>query len=179
MTGIVGAVFSFGFNFAPVDWVPCDGRMLSISQYQALFSLLGTTYGGNGVTTFAVPNLHGRVPIGAGQGPGLHNYVLGQSGGSETVTLLASNLPVHTHPLLSAAMPASNNTGELNDPTDAYFGVADSNIGSEYSTTGPATMASTNSTTGVTGSGIPISILNQYQVVNYCICVNGIFPTRN
>ena len=179
MTGIVGAVFSFGFNFAPSGWHLCDGSLLPIAQYEALYSLIGTTFGGNGQTTFGVPNLQGRVPVGTGQGPGLSNYVLGQAAGNETVTLLASNLPSHSHPVLSATLPVSGNNGDLPDPAGNYFGVSDSNIGLTYNNAGGATMAPTISQSGITGSGLPIEILNPYQTVNYCICLFGIYPQRN
>ncbi len=93
----IGEVELFGFNFAPIGWVFCNGQLLSISEYVALFSLIGTTYGGDGMTTFGVPDLRGRVPIHQGQGPGLTNKVIGQNGGSETITLTVPQLPVHTH----------------------------------------------------------------------------------
>src|SRR5579872_1398054 len=95
----IGAIVLFCGNFAPAGWALCNGQLLSISQWTALFSILGTTYGGNGQTTFGLPDLRGRVPIHPGQGPGLSNYVLGQAGGVETVTLAIQNLPAHNHSL--------------------------------------------------------------------------------
>src|SRR5689334_22706995 len=97
MEGVYGVVTCFAGNFAPRNWATCDGQILSISQNTALFSILGTTYGGNGQTTFALPDLRGRAPISSGQGPGLTNYSLGESLGSETTTLTISNLPAHNH----------------------------------------------------------------------------------
>lgn len=181
MTPYIGAIFAFGFNFPPQGWMECNGALISINDYQALYSLLGTTYGGDGVATFALPNLNGRVPVGAGQGPGLSNYVLGQKAGSESVTLTTNNLPPHTHAILTATLPVSTNTGELNDPTNAYFGVSDSVIGSTYSATGNGTAMGANpvGATGVTGSSLPFSVLNPLLTVNYCIAVEGIFPPRN
>jgi microcystin-dependent protein len=113
----IGEIRMFGGNFAPRQWALCDGQLLSIAQYQALFSLLGTTYGGNGVSTFALPNLQGRLALGYGQGPGLSNYALGQTGGSETVTLTTSTMPGHNHSLL-----ATTNAGDQTDPTGHLTG---------------------------------------------------------
>ena len=180
MDAYISAIWSFGFNFAPYGWALCNGQLLPIAQNQPLFALIGTTYGGDGVTTFALPNLQGRTPLGMGQGPGLPNYGLGQFGGSENVTLLTSNLPAHTHPLLSVTMPASSAQGESNDPNAGYYASSEPKIGNTYNTAAGTTMgASTPGVTGVTGSGIPISILSPFQVVSYCICLEGIFPSRN
>ncbi len=179
MDSFVGSIFSFGFNFPPDGWAQCNGQLLPIAEYQALFTLIGTTYGGDGQTTFGLPNLQGRVPIGTGTGPGLPGYVIGQNGGSENVTLLASNLPVHTHPVLSASLQVSTVNGESGDPTNNYFGVSNSSAGSVYNATGGNPMASDNGVTGSTGSGIPFSILNPFLTVNYCISLFGIFPQRN
>src|SRR5262244_2437427 len=93
----LGQVIAVGFNFAPVNWALCNGQLLNISQNDALFNLLGTTFGGDGVNTFGLPDLRGRVPVNQGTGQGLGTYVMGQVGGSESVTLIASNLPQHTH----------------------------------------------------------------------------------
>jgi microcystin-dependent protein len=181
MTPYVGAIFAFGFNFPPQGWMTCNGSLISISEYQALFSLIGTTYGGDGVSTFAIPNMNGRVPIGAGQGTGLSNYVLGQRAGTESVTLTSNNLPSHTHAVISAKLPVSANSGELNDPTNAYFGISDNVIGTTYTDSGNSTTMGANpvAQTGVAGSSMPINILNPLLTVNYCIAVEGIFPPRN
>ena len=106
----LGDVRMFGGNFAPRTWAFCDGRLLSISQNSALYSLLGTTYGGDGITTFALPDLRGRVPVGQGQAPGLSNYVMGQRAGTEQVTLLMSNLPSHNHGLFATQQDANTST---------------------------------------------------------------------
>src|SRR5689334_7486790 len=103
----VGQIISVGFNFAPLGWFPCDGRLLDISQYEALYALLGTTYGGNGQTNFGLPNLNGRVPVGVGQGKGLSNYIQGQTLGTESVTLTGSNTPPHSHAIAFSAEPAT------------------------------------------------------------------------
>src|SRR5829696_7321008 len=110
----VAEIRIFPFNFAPKGWAWCDGQLLPLSQNTALFSLLGTTYGGNGQSNFALPNLQGRAPMHPGQGPGLRNHDLGETNGTETVTLLASEIPVHTH-----SLRAVNDSGLTNVPTDA------------------------------------------------------------
>lgn len=175
----IGSIWSYGFGWAPRGTAECNGQLLSIADNQALFSLIGTIYGGDGVQTFALPNMQGRVPIGAGTGPGLPTYVVGQVGGSETVTLNTSNLPSHSHPLLTAQLPASSRDGETGDPTNNYFGLADSAIGNCYNTTSDVNMASSSGVTGVTGSNIPLNILSPFQVINYCIATEGLYPTRN
>jgi len=181
MEAYIGAIWSFGFNFAPVGWAQCNGQLLPISQNDALFALIGTTYGGDGVTTFALPNLQGRTPIGSGQGPGLPNYVVGQAAGAETVTLTVANLPAHTHPVLSSQIPVSSTVGDQGDPTNKYFGVSATAAGSLYAaaSTPGATMTQNSTATGIAGSGQPLSILNPFLTINYCIATEGIFPSRN
>src|SRR5664279_4089451 len=117
MDPLLASILIFAGNFAPRGWALCNGQLMAINQNQALFSLLGTTYGGDGFTTFALPDLRGRVPIHMGQGPGLSNYIIGQTGGSENTTLLPTNLPPHTHPLIATSEP-----GSTSDPTNAYLG---------------------------------------------------------
>src|ERR1700692_881972 len=104
----VGEIRAVGFNFPPSGWAFCDGQLMAISQNTALFSLLGTFYGGNGTSTFALPNLQGSVPVHVGQGPGLSPYVLGQTGGTPTVTLITSQLPAHTHVLSASTVNANS-----------------------------------------------------------------------
>jgi microcystin-dependent protein len=178
----VGEIELFGFNYAPKGWAQCNGQILSIQQNTALFSLIGTTYGGNGVQTFALPNLQGRLPVGQGQGPGLGPWALGQTFGEENHTLLASETPGHNHflnvisnPTLAnnTDTPASNQylsqttfSGELGAETDLY--VADS---------APAN-AMSSSAIGVTG-GQPHNNQMPTLVLNYCICLVGVFPSRN
>ena len=125
----IGEIKIFGFNFAPQNYQLCSGQLLSIAQNTALFSLLGTTYGGDGQTTFALPDLRGRMPIGQGQGPGLPNYVMGQLSGTTSVTLLTANLPAHTHAAqgISINMPVSTSGGDTDSPQGAYL----ANNGSE------------------------------------------------
>jgi microcystin-dependent protein len=180
MDSYIGSIYSFGFDFAPVGWALCNGQTLPVAQNEALYSLLGIVFGGDGQQTFGVPNLQGRVPIGTGQGPGLSNYVLGQMAGSETVTLTGVNLPAHTHPILTIVNPGVSNTaGESGDPSGNYFGLADGIVGDTYYSAGGAPMATNVSQSGMTGSGMPVDILNQYITVNYCICTEGLYPSRN
>src|ERR1700722_13608325 len=116
MNPFIGQILMVGFNFAPQGWALCNGQIMPISQNTALFSLLGTYYGGDGVTTFALPNLQSRGPIHQGQGAGLSPYTIGQSGGSEQQALLLANLPAHTHPA-----NCNNTPGPNNDPTGAFW----------------------------------------------------------
>ncbi len=156
-----------GFNFAPVGWAMCDGQLLPISQNTALFSLLGTTYGGNGTTTFALPDLRGRVPMHQGQGPGLSPRFLGESGGTETVTLDTSQVPSHTHALNGVAARQDSNR---------VAGAAPSN-GGYYSTQTPGT-AMHQAAIGTTGGGQPHPNVQPFLCVNFIIALQGIFPAR-
>src|SRR5688500_15054836 len=126
----VAEIRIFPFNFAPKGWAWCDGQLLPLSQNTALFSLLGTTYGGNGKSNFALPDLQGRAPMHPGQGPGLSLHDLGETGGSETVTLLESEIPSHSHAAMVSGRPANEN-----DPAGLYWAGATVNI---YSNTSPA-----------------------------------------
>jgi microcystin-dependent protein len=173
----VGEIRMFGGNFAPRGWMLCNGQTLAISSYTALFSLIGTTYGGNGVQTFQLPDLQGRLPVGQGQGPGLANYVIGESSGSEQVTLLVSNLPPHNH-LLSASTTAANtatigNTVLPGKIASGHFYVA--NTGSPAPTVGHLNPMSAS----MAGSGLPHSNLMPSLCVSFIISTIGIFPSRN
>lgn len=173
MDPFIGEIRLMCFNFAPRGWLLCAGQILPIQQYTALFSLLGTNYGGNGQTTFALPNLQGIHPIGYDQGPGLSSYYLGETGGSETVTLLPSELPAHTHALAGVAA-----VGNQNDPASAGR-LAKSSIRSElYGATANTTMAA-NAIPSSGGSGLAHNNMPPYLAVNFCIAVEGIFPTRS
>jgi microcystin-dependent protein len=162
----LGSIIIFGGNFAPRGWAFCSGQILPINQNTALFSLLGTTYGGNGQTTFALPDLRGRAPLHFGQGPGLANYDLGQVGGTENVTLLAGQMPAHTH-----AQPATAGDETTNRPNAAvparggvYAGAPDG-----------SNLAATTSA----GGGQPHANVPPYLALNYIIALEGIFPSRN
>jgi microcystin-dependent protein len=181
MEGTIAEIRMFAGTFAPRSWAFCAGQILSIAQNTALFSILGTTYGGNGQTTFALPDLRGRTPVGAGQGPGLSNISLGQVSGSETVTLLTTQMPAHTHTLTgNVTMQVNNDTAGLtDDATNRRFGA----IGNVFTsaTTDLVNMAPLNSTLaiGIAGNSQPVPIRNPYLGMNYIICLEGIFPSRN
>jgi microcystin-dependent protein len=168
----LGQVCTFGFNFAPRGWAFCNGQILPIAQNTALFSLLGTTYGGNGTTTFALPNLQSRVPVHFGTGAGLSNYALGQQGGTETNTLIVNQLPAHSHPLTAHGEDA-NSTNPSNNRPAAATGSPPPSIYSNAA-------ADTNmQPTGNTGSNQPIGNIQPYLALNFCIALEGIYPSRN
>jgi microcystin-dependent protein len=156
-------------NFAPKGWATCDGQLLPISQNTALFSLLGTTYGGDGRSTFGLPNLGGRLPVFWGQGPGLANRFIGDSSGSQTVTLLASQMPAHTH-----ALTAGSGTA-VADPTSAMLGPSPAR---HYASATPDT-AMSPAAVGSAGSGLPHNNLPPFLVLNFIIALQGIFPPRS
>lgn len=172
MDPFVGQIQIFGFNFAPQGWAFCNGDLMSIASNTALFSLLGITYGGNGQTTFALPDLRGRMPIHPGQGPGLSPITQGEVSGTETRTLLTTNLPAHAH-----SMQATNSDANSDEPSNgARLGVSNSNI---YASTGISNVVLASDTTTLTGSNIPFNIRNPYLGVYYSIALFGIFPSRN
>ncbi|MBO0939510.1 phage tail protein [Fibrella sp. HMF5335] len=177
MEPFVSEIGLFGFNFAPTGWARCFGQLLPISQNTALFSLLGTNYGGDGKSTFGLPDLQGRIPIGYGQGPGLPDFFLGEEGGSETITLLESQMPAHTHgggPTLTQA--ASTTNASTGDPTGAVPAAAAAN---RYATTTDALMAQYPLTLQAAGGTQPVSVMQPYLTINYCIALQGIFPPRS
>lgn len=165
----LGELRLFPYYFAPRGWAFCQGQIIAISQNEALFSLLGTTYGGNGVQTFALPDLRGRVPLSSNEGAGLSNYVLGEIGGQEQVTLLLSEMPAHNHPVHGSSTATSKN------PSGAKPGYTGS--GSSYGTASDLTMAP--DMVGVTGSNLAHENRPPYLVLNWCIALEGIFPSRN
>lgn len=162
---------TFGFTFAPSGWALCNGQLLPIQQNTALFSLLGTTYGGNGTTTFALPDLRGRAPMQPGTGPGLSNHVLGESGGSETVTLLEAEMPAHTHALRANV----TDPGDTSTPGPAASFAASSG-GALYQASADTELDP--SALGGVGGSQPHNNLQPYLVVNYCIALQGEFPSR-
>lgn len=164
-----------GTRLPDYDWLPCDGRLLSIAEYDALYALLGTTYGGDGVNTFALPDLRGRIPVGVGQGPGLSNYALGQTTGTETVTLTTNHMMAHTH-VATATEQVYSGIGDASTPVGNYPAV-NPQRGNEFSTTGTAT--SNTFVTDVSGGNTPIDNIQPYATLQYIICTMGIFPTQN
>ncbi|MCF3111455.1 tail fiber protein [Niabella sp. CC-SYL272] len=173
MDPFLSMIVLFGCNFAPRGWAFCQGQLLSIAQNTALFSLLGTTYGGNGQTTFALPDLRGRVPIGFGQGPGLSSYALGQQGGAETVTLLLSQMPAHTHAFMATA-----EAGDTSDPTGA-FPANTGTLDKEYKQSPVNKVAMNAAAVETKGGSQPHTNIQPYLALNYCIALEGIFPSRN
>jgi len=194
----LGEIRMVGFNYAPRGWALCNGQLLGIQQNSALFALLGTTYGGNGQSNFALPNLQGRVPVHAGQSPGTSQYTLGEVSGTENVTLTANELPTHAHTValsgtgnVSVALGASSangNTptpGPTTVPAKVANGLASLNA---FSTTAPnttllpvttTTTVNVNGNTGLVGNNLPVPIVQPYVVVNFIIATEGIFPSRN
>ena len=164
----LGQISIFGFNFNPRGWAFCNGQILPIAQNTALFALLGITYGGNGQTTFALPNLQSRVPVHFGQGPGLSSYDLGQQAGNETVTLNQGEMPMHSHlaSANNAAATASRPAGAVPSGGGAYAASGDG------TTMNPAFI-------GNTGGSQPHDNVQPYLALNFCIALEGIFPSRD
>ena len=162
----------FPFNFAPTGWAFCDGQLLPISQNTALFSLLGTTYGGNGTTNFALPNLQGCSPMHPGQGPGLSLHDLGESGGSDTVTLLTSEIPAHSH-----VANCNAGMGDQYAPPGNFW-ATDAGGNDEYASVSDNKLMAADAV-GITGGNLPHNNLQPYLVLNFCIAMQGIFPSRS
>jgi microcystin-dependent protein len=167
MEAYIGQIIPVAFNFAPKNWALCQGQILPISQNSALFSLLGTTYGGDGRVTFALPDLRGRSPIGFGQGNGLSNRSLGEVSGNEAVTLIQSEIPAHSHSMGCAV-------GDPNGGSPMGSVLANAN---DYSLTPNNQMSP--SACQIAGNGLPHDNLPPYQVQNWIICLYGIFPPRD
>jgi len=172
MDPFVAEIRIFPFNFAPKGWAVCDGQILPLSQNTALFSLLGTTYGGDGKSNFALPNLQGAAPMHPGQGPGLSLHDLGEAGGTDAVTLLESELPAHTHPLRADTIdPADTN---VPSPTAS---LAVSTGGTLYQTSANTQLAPQALTPA--GGDQPHNNLMPYLTLTYCIALQGVYPPRN
>jgi len=172
MDPILGQIMMFAGNFAPRGWALCDGQLLPIASYSALFSILGTTYGGDGRTTFALPNLQSRVPMHPGRGPGLSQRSLGQTGGSETNTLNITQMPPHSH---TASVPAKEEANTEIPNGHVIAGAGFNGFGTEADT--GINMA--QFTTANTGGGQSINNVQPFQCVNFIIALQGIFPSRN
>jgi microcystin-dependent protein len=183
MEGYISEVRMFAGNFAPMSWAFCQGQLMSIANYTALFALVGTTYGGDGQTTFGLPDLRSRVPIHNGQGAGLSSYQLGQMGGSESVTLTALNVGGHTHAVTgNAAIAVASGEGTTplavnNFPAgngDAIYATATDN-----SAMAPASLSGVTVAPQTPSGNTPINTLQPYLAMNFIICLEGIFPSRN
>lgn len=179
MEGTIGEIRIFAGNFAPLYWSFCNGSSLSISEYTALYALIGTTYGGDGVQTFNVPDLRSRIAVGTGQGPGLPIMTLGEVGGTETVSMLSSQMPAHNHlGTGTISIPAYGQADTTGSPTSAELASLDGAYSTEQSDTYLKPQNSVVSL-ATAGQGSPFSIIQPYTSANYIICVEGIFPTRN
>ena len=177
MEGTIGEIRLFAGNFAPRNWAFCAGQLLAISQNTALFSILGTTYGGNGQTTFALPDFRGRSAVGVGQGPGLTNISLGEVSGEENVTLLSTQMPAHTHALNVSNTPANTSTPG-NTTSLAVVTDVTENAMNTYNAVAPNTTLN-NQSISIAGNSQPHNNRPPYLGMNYIICLFGIFPSRN
>ncbi len=201
MDVFIGTIQAFGFNFPPVDWASCNGQLVPLSQYQALFALVGTYYGGNGTQNFGLPDLRGRMPIGFGNGPGLPQYDIGETSGTASLMLTTAQMPTHSHTVLAnpANPQASGNlqvsvqvAGEAATPVNAptathnVLGAGGSGPAAAaiWSTAlnSPVNMAgvsvNNNAMVGMAGNSLPLEIMNPFLAINFCIAVNGLFPSR-
>lgn len=184
MQGFIGEIRQFGGNFAPRNWAFCNGQLLAISQNTALFSILGTTYGGDGRTTFALPDLKSRTPIHAGTGPGLSTRRLGAKMGTPTNTLNQLTMPAHNHTVaLSGSLKMPANTGSPNDtddPSGAYFQVQNEDFYADAASGNAAPIYNTlNLSLANTGNSQPINNLQPYNAIYSIICLYGTFPSRS
>lgn len=176
----IATITNFAGNFAPQNWMFCQGQIISIAEYSTLYALIGTTYGGDGQVTFALPDLRSRVAIHQGQGPGLSNYVIGQMAGTENQTLLTTQLPAHNHNVVTftGAFNASTSTTDLTDSPGNAIPAAGATVYSNVQDGGTLGSMPFNSITPMAGGNAPISIVQPYTAMNYIIAVEGIFPSR-
>jgi microcystin-dependent protein len=172
MDPFVAEIRIFPFNFPPHGWAFCNGQILPLSQNTALFSLLGTNYGGNGQSNFALPNLQGKAPMHPGQGPGLSLHDLGEEGGTETVTLLSSEIPAHTHGLKAVSDPA-----DINLPT--ANALARSSGAAIYNASNSPVVSMNPGVIGVVGGDQSHNNMQPYLTLNFCIALQGVYPPRN
>ena len=181
MEGVIGFTTLFAGNFAPKSWAFCAGQTINIASNTALFSILGTTYGGNGTTTFMLPDMRGRAVVGAGTGPGLSTYNLGQKGGVENASMTSSIMPAHMHTVTAQLnISATGSPAASSNPIGNLY-AADQNSESIYGADGNVQMAKINAniTMSNTGAGAPFEILRPLLGLNYIICQYGVFPARN
>ncbi|KQR09121.1 MULTISPECIES: phage tail protein [Xanthomonas] len=173
-TPFIGEIRMFGFGRTPQDWQACDGSLLPIADYETLFMLIGTTYGGDGQNTFGVPDLRGRLPLHQGQGPGLSNYLLGQVSGTETVTLLGPQLPAHTHTLVATTAAATATA-----PAGLLPGAVTGDVFYATNIAGATAVPMDAQSTTFIGGGMPHDNLMPTLTVQYCISTAGIFPQQS
>ncbi len=167
----IGQTMIFAGNFAPVGWAFCNGQLLSISQNDVLYTLIGTTYGGDGVNTFALPNLQGRIAIHAGQSPGNGTYTLGQTGGTETHTLVVTEMPAHTHP-----MQAFQGQGDQPNLENNYLAQSNQDVSIYTNATPDSSLAAP--TLSPAGSSQPHDNMQPFLAMNICICTAGLWPSQ-
>jgi len=186
MNPFIAQIIMFGGNFAPRGWALCDGQLLPINQNDALFSILGTTYGGDGRTTFALPDLRGRAPVHAGSGPGLTTIPLGSKGGAEQVVLGINQLPSHNHDAsgLTAALGSNEEDGDSDEATGRNFGIASAGTpynsqANDNSMGAGGSSVTIGGNTGSQGGGQAVGIRNPYAAVNYIIALQGVYPSRS
>lgn len=177
MDGTIATIMLFGGNFAPRGWLFCDGSLQPISQYEALYSLIGTTYGGDGQTTFALPDLRGRIAVGAGQGPGLNAINLGEMAGTENVTLTLAQMPAHSHGMSASVASTSSNADGSNSPAKV-LATAPQKVYTAPASNINTFLGGANVTVQNAGGNAPFNIVQAYQVVNFVICTEGIYPSR-
>ncbi|HEX7813769.1 phage tail protein [Dyella sp.] len=170
----LGEIRMFGFPRIPTGWLACNGALLSVAQYQALFSLLGTTYGGNGVTTFALPDLRGRVPIHQGKGTGLSEYPLGASAGTEQVTVLVAQLPAHSH-----IMAVTTTLGNSNSPSGTQLAAQSTDTPYATNATGATVVQLFGQMVQFVGGTQPHANMMPTLPVSFCIAYQGVYPTQN
>lgn len=170
-TPFLAEIRIFGFNFAPTGWAFCNGQIMPIAQNTALFSLIGTFYGGNGTTNFGLPNLQASTPLSTGQGPGLTPRDLGESGGVSTVTLLQSEMPAHTH------MAVASGAAGRADRANAFNNLLANPADATYANAG-ANAIMNGSMVGVSGGNLPHNNMQPYLTLNFCIALSGVYPSR-
>jgi microcystin-dependent protein len=180
MEGTMSEIRMFAGDFAPKNWAFCQGQLLGISTNQALFALLGTTYGGDGITTFMLPNFMGRTPMGAGNASGVESFQLGEMTGSDTITCIQANMPMHTHDsgTETVAIKTFSDGGDIGSPTDNTL----ASLSGLYSGQAADTSLRAISTAfnlSIAGGSQPMNIQQPYLGMNYIICLYGIFPSRS
>jgi microcystin-dependent protein len=178
MEGVIATILMFAGNFVPKNWLPCNGQTISIASNTALFSLLGTTYGGNGTTTFAVPNFQGRLALGAGQGPGLSDYALGQAADATVATMSIQQMPSHIHTGGVVSIPLTSNTATVEQPANNILATPNADTYAVPGTLPAALNGGFTAQAASVGGGQPFSIMQPYLAMNYVICAYGVFPAR-
>lgn len=181
MEGVIGYTTLFAGNFAPKNWAFCQGQIVNIASNTALFSILGTVYGGNGTTTFGLPDLRSRTIVGVGTGPGLSTYSLGEQTGVENVTLTSLQMPAHVHPFsTTVTFPCSGNAANQSNPNANMYG-HESNENPVYSSDNSVSMKAYTGvlTDGIAGGSQPFEILRPFLGLNHIVCMYGSFPARN